>query len=173
VFEDPVLLSIVLAASVFIALIAGAVLGRRTGQAQKRITALEAQVEARGRDREMAEAAAEAAKLEVARVRGELRDYREGVVEHFTGTSGLLRELTQQYRAVYEHLTEGATTLCPKGSVDQLESLRMERLPEAGGPSTPAAKPRPAEAQAPSTPLAAEKSTKPPAPAATPPPPPA
>lgn len=39
--------------------------------------------------------------------------YREEVGSHFGKTSELLRDLTLQYRAVYEHLAEGAQTLCP------------------------------------------------------------
>ena len=58
------------------------------------------------------------------------------MVEHFTGTSGLLRDLTVQYRSVYDHLTKGATSLCPEGSVDLLEGLQSERLLEEAGPSS-------------------------------------
>lgn len=39
--------------------------------------------------------------------------YRDEVGGHFGKTSELLRDLTLQYRAVYEHLAEGAQTLCP------------------------------------------------------------
>jgi len=163
-FDDPTSYPIVLAASVAAALVVGAVIGRRTGDAQGRIKALEAQVEAAIKEREFADAAAEAAKHEVARVREELREYRAGVVGHFAGTSGLLRELTHQYRAVYEHLTDGATSLCPKGSIDQLEALRTEKLPEFGSPSPRKAPPTPAT-PGPSSETAATK-----APPAAPPP---
>ena len=47
---------------------------------------------------------------------------------HFTGASDLLRDLTVQYRAVYDHLTEGATGLCPPGSVGLQEGLQVEQL---------------------------------------------
>ncbi|HBZ70464.1 MAG TPA: hypothetical protein DEP35_12340 [Deltaproteobacteria bacterium] len=45
--------------------------------------------------------------------------YRSEVGAHFGQTSELLRAMTHQYRAVYEHLAEGARTLCP----DQVTSL--------------------------------------------------
>jgi uncharacterized membrane-anchored protein YhcB (DUF1043 family) len=47
------------------------------------------------------------------------------VSEHFGDTSRLLRDLTLQYRSVYEHLSEGARALCAEGS------LTLEGLPES------------------------------------------
>jgi uncharacterized membrane-anchored protein YhcB (DUF1043 family) len=44
----------------------------------------------------------------------EMNQYRAQVSEHFSDTSKLLRDLTLQYRNVYEHLAEGARTLCPE-----------------------------------------------------------
>jgi uncharacterized membrane-anchored protein YhcB (DUF1043 family) len=121
----------------FVALVIGFLLGRRTGKARERIGELESQLEAVGKEREFAQASLEAAKEEIKRVETELHEYRADVVEHFTGTSGLLRDLTVQYRSVYDHLTKGATSLCPEGSVDLLEGLRSERLLEEAGPSSP------------------------------------
>ena len=112
------------------AVIVGILLGRRTGRPRERIRELEAQLEAVGKERELAHAAVEAAKAEIRRVTTELDEYRRDVVEHFTGTSGVLRDLTHQYRAVYDHLTTGATSLCPEGSIDLLEGLRSEKLPD-------------------------------------------
>jgi uncharacterized protein len=47
---------------------------------------------------------------------GELRerfsDYRDQVSRHFMRTSELVQEMTQSYRAVYEHLATGAQELC-------------------------------------------------------------
>jgi uncharacterized membrane-anchored protein YhcB (DUF1043 family) len=120
----------------FAALAVGFLLGRRTGHLRERILELESQLEAVGKERELAQASVEAAKGEIKRFKKEIEDYRAQVVEHFTGTSGLLRDLTLQYRAVYDHLTHGATSLCPEGSVDLLEGLQPEQLPE--GPSEPA-----------------------------------
>ncbi len=58
--------------------------------------------------------------------------YRLDVVDHFSGTSDLLRDLTVQYRSVYEHLTKGASTLCPEGFVGLTEGLPKPEL--AGSP---------------------------------------
>ncbi|MEN8107383.1 MAG: DUF1043 family protein [Pseudomonadota bacterium] len=39
-------------------------------------------------------------------------DYRDQVTQHFMRTSELVQEMTQSYRAVYEHLASGAQNLC-------------------------------------------------------------
>ncbi len=39
-------------------------------------------------------------------------EYREQVGQHFMQTSNLVQEMTQSYRAVYEHLASGAYHLC-------------------------------------------------------------
>ena len=89
----------------------------------------------------------EYAVLEAESLQGKLRDaqaeydlYRMNVLEHFSGTSDLLRDLTVQYRSVYQHLTKGASTLCPEGFVGLTEGLPKPQLanpvpdlePEAG-----------------------------------------
>ncbi len=56
--------------------------------------------------------------------------YRLSVVDHFAGTSDLLRDLTVQYRSVYEHLTKGASTLCPEGFVGLTEGLPVPEIAE-------------------------------------------
>jgi uncharacterized membrane-anchored protein YhcB (DUF1043 family) len=80
----------------------------------------------------------EHAVLEVESLRGKLSDaqseyddYRMNVLEHFSGTSDLLRDLTVQYRSVYEHLTKGASTLCPEGFVGLTEGLPKPQLASA------------------------------------------
>ena len=130
-FLDPTTSPIIAAAAAVVALVVGFVVGRRTGDAHARIQDLEARLEAAAKEREFAEASVAAAREEIQRLRTEFEDYRGSVVSHFTGTSGLLRELTVQYRAVYDHLTAGATSLCPEGSVDLLEGLAPGALPEA------------------------------------------
>ena len=39
-------------------------------------------------------------------------DYRDQVTQHFMRSSELVQEMTQSYRAVYEHLASGARELC-------------------------------------------------------------
>ena len=77
----------------------------------------------------------EQTRLAEERLRGELsaaRDeydaYRMNVLDHFSGTSDLLRDLTVQYRSVYQHLTKGAATLCPEGFVGLTEGLPKPAL---------------------------------------------
>ncbi len=80
---------------------------------------------------------------ELTESRAALARYREEVGQHFGKTSDLLRDLTLQYRAVYDHLAEGANSLCPDlsnglpaGGVARLLAEHNERREEA----TPAAK---------------------------------
>ncbi len=67
-----------------------------------------------------------------AELKQELGDYKENVAEHFQATAGLLHEMTEQYRAVYEHMATGAQQLCdPELAALQIESLRAGLLPAA------------------------------------------
>ena len=61
----------------------------------------------------------------------EMARYRSQVSEHFSETSTLLRDLTLQYRSVYEHLAEGARTLCPEGVQLLAPSLAEAAQPDA------------------------------------------
>ena len=96
-----------------VALAVGILLGRLTGSNRQEVRELEAKLESLGKERELAQASVEAAKDEIKRTREQVDRYRGEVVEHFTGTSQLLRDLTHQYRAVYDHLATGASSLCP------------------------------------------------------------
>ncbi len=71
----------------------GLLLGRRLSPDRIRCQALEQELEA---------------------ARAEASDYREEVAGHFSRTSELVHDLTLQYRAVYDHLADGARTLCPE-----------------------------------------------------------
>ncbi|MGB7930759.1 MAG: DUF1043 family protein [Gammaproteobacteria bacterium] len=70
---------------------------------------------------------------------GELRerfsDYRDHVTQHFMRTSELVQEMTQSYRAVYEHLATGAQELC-EGEVEapSLDTSNKDLLVENGHP---------------------------------------
>jgi uncharacterized membrane-anchored protein YhcB (DUF1043 family) len=61
----------------------------------------------------------------------EMNRYRADVAEHFSQTSTLLRDLTLQYRTVYEHLAEGARSLCPEAGTLLPTSLAEAALPAA------------------------------------------
>jgi uncharacterized membrane-anchored protein YhcB (DUF1043 family) len=104
------------------AFLAGLLLGRSSGRAAaKRCRELEAELRA-----------SQAA----------LGQYRSEVAAHFEQTSELLRAMTHQYRAVYEHLAEGARTLCPDQAIGLGAGLEKALLPEeAQRPSQRAAEP--------------------------------
>jgi uncharacterized membrane-anchored protein YhcB (DUF1043 family) len=133
---------LILAASVLLG--GGFLLGRQTGAAQARVRDLLAKLETAGKEREFAQASLDAATAEIARIASEREEYGSRVVDHFTATSELMRALTVQYRAVYDHLTRGATSLCPEGSVGLQDGLQPESLGEGEGntgepPKPPAA----------------------------------
>lgn len=66
----------------------------------------------------------------------EMNRYRHEVSEHFGQTSKLLRDLTIQYRNVYEHLAEGARSLCPEAGTLLPGSLAEAALPAAASASS-------------------------------------
>ncbi len=50
--------------------------------------------------------------LELEELKERFSEYRDQVTRHFMRTSDLVQEMTQSYRAVYEHLASGAQSLC-------------------------------------------------------------
>lgn len=46
------------------------------------------------------------------RLRESDREYRESVSEHFNTTAGLVKQMTESYKDVYQHLAGGAQSLC-------------------------------------------------------------
>lgn len=85
-----------------------------------------------------------AAKLEdeLAHLKADFSDYRGKVDAHFVETSELFQDMTERYRAVYEHLATGARSLCSEG-------LRTQRLdvPESRPLIEPAAEQPEAESE--------------------------
>ena len=68
---------------------------------------------------------------ELDQLKDRFTDYRDQVTQHFMRTSELVQEMTQSYRAVYEHLANGAQRLCSdENDTSRLESSRKERLNE-------------------------------------------
>jgi uncharacterized membrane-anchored protein YhcB (DUF1043 family) len=88
----------------------------------------------------------QALEAELAAARQESSRYREQVVQHFQRTSELVQDMTQSYRAVYEHLAGSSQQLCG----DRFDNPRLD-LPDRGRlPGTaeqdeaaPAARPEP------------------------------
>lgn len=102
-------------------------LGRSTaGGARRR--ELELQLSASREEQTRLGSEVEALRQQLDAARDEYDAYRLDVVDHFSGTSDLLRDLTVQYRSVYEHLTKGASTLCPEGFVGLTEGLPKPEL---------------------------------------------
>ena len=59
-------------------------------------------------------------------------DYRDQVTQHFMQTSTLVQEMTERYRAVYEHLASGAQHLCNVDTgTDQLEQAKADKIDAA------------------------------------------
>ena len=63
-------------------------------------------------------------------------DYREQVTQHFMQTSSLVQVMTENYRAVYEHLASGAQHLCNiDEGANRLQQTKTEDIdnPHAAG----------------------------------------
>jgi len=72
---------------------------------------------------------------ELSELRERFSDYRDQVTQHFMRTSELVQEMTQNYRAVYEHLATGAQELC-EGEVEtpSLDTSNKDLLVENDHP---------------------------------------
>lgn len=141
---------LILAGAAIGGLVLGVLLARTTGgRSRARVNELEALVTEREQQIARLEAArsdlgTRLAKSEAEReqVSEQLTSYRAEVTGHFAETSELLREMTLQYRNIYQHLAEGAEALCPEGT------LRLETrapidalLDEAGAGDGPELEP--------------------------------
>jgi uncharacterized membrane-anchored protein YhcB (DUF1043 family) len=126
---DPDLIGYVSAAGVAAAVVAFFV-GRGTGAGAARRRELEEQLAAAHGEIARQVEELEALRDQLRAAREEHEAYRLSVVDHFSGTSDLLRDLTVQYRSVYEHLTKGASLLCPEGFVGLTEGLPVPEIAE-------------------------------------------
>jgi uncharacterized membrane-anchored protein YhcB (DUF1043 family) len=108
--------------------VAAFLIGRTTGGGVARRRELELELARSIAERSRIESKAEALREQLKAAHDEHDEYRLNVVDHFSGTSDLLRELTVQYRSVYEHLTKGASKLCPEGFVGLTEGLPTPQL---------------------------------------------
>ncbi len=66
-------------------------------------------------------------------IKAEFDAYREQVTGHFRKTAGQFQQLGVQYKALYDHLADGAQTLCktPSGA----DALGFSPLPELDRPA--------------------------------------
>ncbi|MHC4423011.1 MAG: Z-ring associated ZapG family protein [Planctomycetota bacterium] len=85
--------------------------------------------------------------IELDETREALEAQRAEVAKHFEETSGLFRDLTEQYTRLYAHLSEGAREFCP-GEVPALGRGFDGPLLGTSGDSEPAEEP-PADAAQP------------------------
>lgn len=129
---NPDLFGYVAAAGLAVA-VAAFFVGRVTGRGAKRRRELEERLATAHEEISRFAAEVEDLREQLRVAREEHEAYRLSVVDHFSGTSDLLRDLTVQYRSVYEHLTKGASTLCPEGFVGLTDGLPV---PEIAEPST-------------------------------------
>ncbi len=113
-------------------LLLGLAIGLRQSAARRRAHELAAELESANKERELALAELDASRDTLARIEKEHADYRTLVADHFAGASDHLRELTFHHRAVYQHLAEGASALCPERFVG-LEGGAFEVLNTGAG----------------------------------------
>ena len=60
-----------------------------------------------------------------------LEEHKAQVSGHFQKTAALLHDMTGQYKAIYEHMADGAQTLCDdQESVAVVKSLQSGLLPK-------------------------------------------
>jgi uncharacterized membrane-anchored protein YhcB (DUF1043 family) len=129
---DPAIVAMVAFALVGLGI--GVLLGRRSSEGAARARALEGELEVERNAREKALAEKRAADEALAEARAEAEGYRKRVVDHFYGTSEQLRALTVQYRAVYEHLAQGAEALCPEAFQELRAGLEVPALQRGAEP---------------------------------------
>ena len=121
-----------LVAAASLLIVAAFLFGRTMSGGVARRRELELQLARSIEERARIASEAETLRGQVKAAHDEYDAYRMNVVDHFSGTSDLLRELTVQYGSVYEHLTKGASKLCPEGFVGLTEGLPV---PQLAGPA--------------------------------------
>lgn len=114
----------------FAAALVGFLLGRLTASHAARARQLEAELEGALKEGERLAA-------ELAAIREEQTRYRSEVADHLVGTADRMRDLALQYRAVYDHLADGARSLSPE-SFEAVESpMQTDLLTEASDTPDP------------------------------------
>ncbi len=134
------------AALLLAGLAAGFGLGLLRNRNNRRLRELDAQLETANKERELVQSELVAAREAIQKGKQQHADYRALVNDHFVGASDRLREFTLQYRAVYQHLAEGASALTEgfaglEGSFGALEAQTTrepaaESEPEDRGAAT-------------------------------------
>lgn len=61
----------------------------------------------------------------------QMSGYKQNVTDHFVTTSNLLNNMTDSYRAIYDHMSDGAKTLCSQSLLDSPANQYQLDIPEA------------------------------------------
>jgi len=61
----------------------------------------------------------------------EISSYKQNVTNHFVKTSNLINNMTDSYRAIYDHMSEGAKSLCPESLIDNPVGKFQLDIPKA------------------------------------------
>lgn len=84
---------------------------------------------------------------ELSSARASLDEYRGKVSQHFQKTAELFEDMTERYRAVYQHMANSAQQLCEEHPPAlQLDIVDRGRLSKDTKPATPTASPDNAQA---------------------------
>ena len=122
-------------AAAFAGLLLGILLGRTSRRQRALVEELEVRVAERegqivqlGAARADLETRLAKSELEREEVSEKLTRYRNEVTAHFSQTSDLLKDMTLQYRNIYQHLSQGAEALCPEGTLRLETSAPIDAL---------------------------------------------
>lgn len=100
---------------------------------------------------------------QIAELQEKHKHYREEVTDHFSRTADLVNAMTQSYKAVYQHLAQGAESLCGDEAVNPALQFAEPRL--IGEQSTaegPPPRPAPHPTHQPHPPQPKPEATEPP-----------
>ena len=70
-------------------------------------------------------------KQQLEELQQEHAEYKQGVGRHFVETSTLINNLTQSYKDVHQHLSNGAQTLCPEDVALELQRSTVPLIRDA------------------------------------------
>ncbi len=61
----------------------------------------------------------------------EMTSYKQNVTDHFVKTSNLINNMTDSYRAIYDHMSDGANSLCSESMIDSPAAQYQLDIPRA------------------------------------------
>jgi uncharacterized membrane-anchored protein YhcB (DUF1043 family) len=63
--------------------------------------------------------------------KSEMTSYKQNVTDHFVKTSNLINNMTDSYRAIYDHMSDGAKSLCSESMIDSPAAQYQLDIPKA------------------------------------------